>query len=79
MRQADTDKNRHRPRVVLPMEECKKGDIMMTKEPLGDGSFFIAGILALIPLKACDRREHVRQASCERRFFGLPQIQVFCQ
>jgi hypothetical protein len=40
MRQADTDKNRHRPRVVLPKDECKKGGYYDDERASGRWLFF---------------------------------------
>ena len=43
MRQADTDKNRHRPRVVLPKDECKKGGYYDNERASGRWLFFYCG------------------------------------
>jgi len=42
MRQADTDKNRHRSRVGTPQRRAKKGAYYEKKKSLGRGSFLLA-------------------------------------
>lgn len=51
MRQADTDKNRHRPRVVLPKDECKKGGYYDDERASGQWLFFYCGNAGLDPSK----------------------------